>query len=378
VKEAVGVAVTEGELKETQTEGSTFASILVVDDERAALRNLSRLLRRNGYQCEIAGSADEARAALEKASFDLVLSDVNMPGDSGIDLLEGIARDHRETATVMVTAMDDRDLAERAIVIGAYGYIIKPYEPNEMLINVTNALRRRSLEIENRRHRERLESMVEERTSHLWQAVRSLEQTEEDLRFSREETIQRLSLAAELRDDETASHLQRMSRYCELLAKRIGQAPERCELIRAASVMHDIGKIGLPDDILLKPGKLTDDEYAKMQRHVEMGFRILDGARSELLQLAATIALFHHEKWNGTGYPNRVSGQDIPVEGRIAAIADVFDALTSNRVYRKAFHLGEAVDIMVADRGTHFDPELLDLFFDSMDEVVQIMDVRSR
>jgi putative two-component system response regulator len=346
--------------------------LLIVDDEPGVRKNLQRILSRNGYTCRTAGSAEEARLLLSETAFDLILSDVNMPGGSGIDLLEEVAGSHQDTAILMVTGMDDRELAERAIRMGAYGYVIKPFEANEILIDISNALRRRTLEIENRLHREKLESMVSERTADLWNAVRNLELAERDLRESREDTIQRLAIAAEFRDNDTALLVDRMSRYCELIARKLGHGYDRCEEIRTASSMHDVGKIGIPDRVLLKPGPLDDEEFAIMKTHAELGHKILAGSRSDLLQTAATIALTHHEWWDGSGYPNGLAGEDIPLEGRIAAIGDVFDALTSNRVYRKGYRLGEAVEMMSAERGTHFDPEFLDLFLDSFNELVLV------
>jgi putative two-component system response regulator len=345
--------------------------LLLVDDEQTVLHNLARLLQ--DYDCELALSAVDARQLLAEAGpFELILSDVNMPGISGIDLLEEVSRAYPDTATVMVTGVDDRLLAERALAMGAYGYVIKPYETNEILIAISNALRRRSLEIENKTHRDRLEQMVEERTADLWNAIRGLERADRDLRSSREETIRRLATAAEFRDEDTAHHVERMSRYCELLARRIGEDYGRCELLRTASKMHDVGKIGIPDSILLRPGKLESEDFEIMKKHPEIGYRILAGSDAEVLQTAATIAQTHHEWWNGAGYPGRLGEDEIPIEGRIAAIADVFDALTSNRVYRRAYSLGEAVHIMKEERGTHFDPTLLDAFFDSMDDVAAV------
>ncbi len=346
------------------------AHILVVDDEDAVLHNLQRLLRMHGYACEGASSATDARQLLMEAGpFELILSDVNMPNESGIALVERVANEHPDTATLMVTGVDDRMLAERALAIGAYGYVIKPFEPNEILIAISNALRRRSLEIENRAHRDRLGQMVEERTSDLWNAIRHLERADRDLRSSREETVRRLALAAEFRDDETAEHVERMSHYCELLARKLGSDYEACELIRTASVMHDVGKIGIPDGILRRSGKLEPDEFELMKHHTEIGHRILDGSDAQVLQSAAMIALTHHEWWDGSGYPRGLAGEEIPLEGRIAAIGDAFDALISNRVYRKAFSLGQAAEIMKQESGTHFDPKLLALFLDSLPEV---------
>src|SRR5918992_3050234 len=331
---SAGERVAPGQ-SEQQLEPADPVRILVVDDEEPIRRVIARLLQRNGYECETAGNAEEAMLLLKEGDFALVLTDMDMPGTSGLDLINQIAAAFEDISTVMVTGMDDAKLASAALKIGAYGYIIKPFEPNEILINVMNALRRRALEIENRSHRLRLEQMVRERTAELWEAIARLERAEKDLRVSREETVQRLSIAAEFRDDETAQHIQRMSRYCALLARAAGLDSETCELIRVASLMHDVGKIGIPDNILLKPGKLSPEERTIMQQHCEIGYRILADSRSDLLKTASDIAWTHHERIDGSGYPNGLTGEEIPLDGRIAAIADVFDALTSDRVYKK-------------------------------------------
>ena len=211
-----------------------------------------------------------------------------------------------------------------------------------------------------------------DRTAELAAEVDRLQMVERELRLAQEDTVERLSIAAEFRDDEAARHVQRMSRYTSLLAARSGEDAQRAEMVRISSVMHDVGKIGIPDSILLKPGKLTPEERRIMEQHSEIGYRILSGSRSEVLTLAAQIAWTHHERVDGNGYPRRLAGDAIPVEGRMAAIADVFDALTSHKVYKKAFPLGQAVDIMREERGSHFDADLLDLFLDSMDEVIRI------
>jgi putative two-component system response regulator len=362
------------QLEERAAAADDRARILVVDDEVSICRVLCRLLDRNGYACDAAADADEAMRFLKKDEYALVLTDMDMPGSSGLDLMMQILDEYPNTATVMVTGMDDAKLAEKALEVGAYGYIIKPFERNEILINVSNALRRRGLEIENRNHRLRLEQMVKERTAELWGAIARLERAEKDLSSSREETIQRLAIAAEFRDDETSQHIQRMSRYCSLLAGRAGRDNEVCELIRVAALMHDVGKIGIADNILLKPGPLAPDERAIMEQHCEIGYRILAGSKSDLLIAAAEIARTHHERIDGTGYPRGLEGGEIPFEGRVAAIADVFDALTSDRIYKRAFPLGKAIDIMRDDRDLRFDGILLDHFLDVMDEVLEIRD----
>lgn len=350
------------------------AEILIVDDEEPIRKILSRLLREHGHSCTLAKDSQEARALLEEKDFALMLCDVNMPGESGMDLIKHVLADCPSVAALMVTGLDSPSLANSALEAGAYGYVIKPFENNEILINVANALRRRKLEIENRAHRENLEEIVRARTSALQQSLSWLEHSQRELRLSQEETIQRLAIAAEFRDKSTAQHIQRMSRYCGLLACRAGLDRERCELIRIASPMHDIGKIGTPDYVLLKPGKFQPEEFDVMAQHSEIGYRILSGSDAELLNVAAVIAYTHHEKFDGSGYPRGLDGTSIPLEGRIAAIADAFDALTTKRVYKPAFSADQTISMMRSHRETHFDPELLDLFFESMDEVLAIRD----
>jgi HD-GYP domain-containing protein (c-di-GMP phosphodiesterase class II) len=231
-----------------------------------------------------------------------------------------------------------------------------------------NELRRRAADLnENLMERAQIEDRLRE-------TILDLEKSETALHHSQEETIMRLSLAVESRDAETGSHIERMGRYCALLAEKIGWSPERCELMRIASPLHDVGKIAIPDSVLQKPGALTPDERVAMEKHAEIGYKILAGSESPLLDLGARIALAHHEHWDGGGYPNGLKGEEIPVEGRIAAIADVFDALTSDRVYRKAMTVDKALSIMSEGRGQHFDPQILDTFFDSIVEVLMIRD----
>jgi putative two-component system response regulator len=352
---------------------SVMPSILVVDDEEVIQKVLIRILERSGYSdIKVAASSEEAQELLATEAIDLVLTDMEMEGGSGLDLLAHVHENLPGVATLLITGVDDTDLAEKALALGAYGYFIKPFRQSEVLIGVSNALRRRTLELENLDHREHLEEKVKLRTSDLWAALTKLEYSEKETRASRTETIERLAIAAEYRDEETGRHVIQMSRYCEVLARAAGADHDLCDSIRDAGSLHDVGKIGIPDRILLKPRPLTADERVVMQTHAEMGHRILGGSQSPLLQLAAEIALSHHEWVDGTGYPQGLAGDAIPLAGRIAAIADVFDALTTNRVYRKAFPLMEAVEMMKRGSGWHFDKDLLDVFWDSMPAILEI------
>ncbi|OKY76563.1 MAG: hypothetical protein BM485_04875 [Desulfobulbaceae bacterium DB1] len=332
--------------------------ILLVDDEKIICDTFSRLLNYAGYECRTAHNGREALTLLAEQEFSLMLSDINMPEMSGIELLESARKNFPELAVLMISGVDDREIAINCLEMGAFGYIIKPVQMNELVINVANALHRRELEIDNNRYNQQLEELVAERTL--------------ELHLAREETIMTLGKAAEFRDNETAQHTMRMSHYCRLLARKSGLLEKECEKIRLASPLHDIGKIGISDTILLKPGRLTDEEFRTIQLHPEIGYRILADAKSELLRLGASIAYTHHEKYDGSGYPRKLKGKDIPIEGRIAAICDVFDALTTNRVYKDAIPVDKAVDILVEGRGKHFDPELLDIFLNNMDEILRI------
>ena len=337
-----------------------MARILIVDDEPHIRTALGHLLKGSGHDCTYAGNAKEAKEALKKSPVDLMLCDIRMPGDSGLELARDVLQEREDIAVIMSTAVDDTDVAQTALELGAYGYLIKPAGRNEIRIAVSNALRRRELELKHRDYQRELEGTVNQRTR--------------ELQLSQEETLQRLAKAAEFRDNETAEHVQRMSHYCRLIVERMGMTAEKCDQFRLASVMHDVGKIGISDLILLKPGKLTDEEFDHIKLHAEMGHRILSGSKSPLLELGATMAFSHHEKYDGTGYPRGLAGEAIPIEGRIAAVADVFDALTSVRVYRKAWSVEKATDLLIRDKGSHFDPNIVDLFLESMDEVLKVME----
>jgi putative two-component system response regulator len=343
--------------------------ILVVDDDPQVGRLLARILTEAGYEVTTVTSAAEAHLELRSGDVALLLADVNMPGESGIELVRHTAIERPNVATVMISGLDDPGVAEVALENGAYGYLTKPVRRSDVVIAVMNALRRRTLELFHRAERESLERVVAVRTASLQSTVERLDAATAQLARSRDETVRALARAVECRDLETGGHIERMSRYCGLLAARIGLDRES---IQAASQMHDIGKIGVPDSILLKRGTLTADERRIMERHTVIGHDLLRDSTSELLKLGSVIALTHHERVDGLGYPARLTGDDIPIEGRVAAVADVFDALTTDRVYRSAISVPEAVAIMRSERGKHFDKDLLDPFLESLPDVIAI------
>jgi putative two-component system response regulator len=281
-----------------------------------------------------------------------------MPGESGLELAGEILARRSDLAVVMVSAADDVALAENALALGAYGYVLKPFTATEVYIAVANALRRRRLEIENREHRDKLERLVAERTAALESA--------------RAETIYRLARAAEFRDLETGEHIERVSRYCALVAGALGLPARECELLRLASPLHDIGKIAVPDHVLRKPGGLTQQERRLIESHAELGHQMLAGSEEPLLELAATLALTHHERYDGSGYPRGLAGESIPLVGRIIAVADVFDALASDRVYRRAMPLEQVLAQLRDGRGSQFDPRVLDAFLAVLPDVLAV------
>jgi putative two-component system response regulator len=331
------------------TGGGAPPRILTIDDDDQVRRLLKETLTEVGYVCRCAADAVEARRLVAAEHFDVALCDIALPGESGLALASFLHHEYPDTGLVMVSATDDPEVVRTALSV-AYGFVVKPFRVNEIVIAVANALRRRELEIENRAHSRDLEERVA---------------------IAQEETIRRLSRAIEYRDPETGGHVDRMSQYCGLLARCFGLAEGP---IRVASRLHDIGKLAVPDAVLLKPGPLDTRERRAMECHAEAGYQLLAESQSELLELAATIAWTHHERFDGRGYPRRLAGKEIPLAGRIAGVADVFDALTTQRVYRPAFPLADALTIIADERGGHFDPEVLDAFLESLDDVKVIFD----
>ncbi|HLI57485.1 MAG TPA: HD domain-containing phosphohydrolase, partial [Actinomycetota bacterium] len=348
-----------------------LASVLIVDDDPSIRRLMARILQQNSYFTAEAGDAAEARRRLSERPYDAVLIDARMPGESGLELLRSIRGDYLDTAPIMVTALEDQQVIDQAFDLGAYGYVVKPFRTRELLINVTNALHRREHDISSRCHIQELEEKVRERSRLLQETIVPL--PDPDLvAVSAEEVIGELAHVVTVRDEETGAHIMRMSDYSAFLAEKAGVSGQHPQRIRLAAALHDVGKIGIPDAVLLKPGPLTPEEFRVMQQHTVIGHDLLSGSQSPLIRLGALIALNHHERWDGTGYPNGLSGTAIPAEARVAAVADVFDALTSDRVYRPAFPVDRAVEMMRAGRATQFDPDLLDLFLGSLDDVLAL------
>ena len=335
--------------------------ILIVDDEPANLKLLDKMLRGQGYQELVL--VEDPRTVIDlyrAARPDLILLDINMPYLDGYQVMEQLKalNDPLLPPILILTAQHGKDYLLRALAAGARDFVTKPFDRNELLMRVRNLLDAQLAHRLVHDQKAVLEGMVRART--------------EELRRTRLQVVQRLGMAAEYRDEETGCHILRMSHTCALLARAIGWSEADCELILSASPMHDIGKIGIPDAILLKPGKFEPHEWEIMKTHAAIGGKLLEGDNSDLIRLAREIALSHHEKWDGSGYPNGLAGEAIPQAGRIAALADVFDALTSVRPYKKAWTVEAAVELIKENHGRHFDPMLVEVFLQELPGIVQI------
>ncbi len=337
--------------------------ILVVDDETVNRKVLEGLLRSHGLECVSADSGPAALALLDQ-SIDLVLLDIMMPGMDGFLVARAIREIPRftELPIIMVTALSAKEDRLRAVEVGANDFIAKPIDATELSVRVTSLLRMKHYHDEVKDYQQHLEQMVSEKTKALRDALMELERARLATERAHMETIRKLSAAAEYKDEDTASHIMRMSRYCAVIAEHAGLDSDSVELILNSSPMHDIGKMGIPDAILLKPGKLDAQEWEVMRRHTIMGANILGDSSAKCLETGAVIALTHHEKWDGSGYPQGLAGEDIPLFGRICAVADVFDALTTRRPYKQPLTNDQSIEIMAQGRGTHFDPRLFDVF----------------
>jgi len=321
-----------------------MARILVVDDEDQMRKLLDTTLSRDGHVCSLATNGTDAKDLLESESFELALCDVNIPGESGITLASYIGEKYGDTAVVIVTASDDSETADAAIESGTYGYILKPFNSNELIINVRNILRRRKLEITNRMYREDLEKMVMERTGKLENALSGI--------------IQVITRTVEARDPYTAGHQRRVATLALEIAKELGLPKKELEGIHLAGMIHDLGKISIPAEILSKPSKLTDIEFQLIKTHPGIGYDIMENI--EFPWPINQIVLQHHEKMNGSGYPDGLKGQSILLESRILCVADVVEAMASHRPYRAALGIDAAISEISKSRGTLYDPDITD------------------
>jgi len=337
------------------------AKILIVDDNKDNVELLEELLALDRFG-NVWSTTDprEVETLYREHRFDIILLDLHMPYLNGFQVMDRLsdilANDY--LPILVLTAESDHEICVRALEMGAKDFITKPFHRAEVLLRICSMLEVRILYNQHRDQAKILEDAVKKRTR--------------ELRETQLEIIRHLGRAGEYRDNETGMHIVRMSKICECLAGARGLGDIFTETILHASPMHDVGKIGIPDRILLKPGKLDPKEWEIMQTHAEIGVKILGESPNEALTMARNIAWTHHEKFDGSGYPRGMVGEEIPVEGRIAAVADVFDALTSERPYKKAWSVEESVEFIKANSGSHFDPDYVELFVNSMGDILKI------
>jgi response regulator RpfG family c-di-GMP phosphodiesterase len=344
---------------ETAIDSRPVVRVLAVDDEPAACKLLALILPLPAFHCTSACNGEAALVALQREPFDAVISDLQMPGISGLELLARVRLSHPHIAFLVTTGVDDLEVGVQAMRSGADDYLVKPLRESAVIASLERALHKRYLEKQIENYSKRLEEMVAERTGQLHQALQQIERNYED-------TLQALGAAIDLRDNETAGHSQRVCNYSIEIARAMGWSDPQLKSLARGAHLHDIGKLGIPDGILLKPGPLSPDEWKLMQRHVQIGFTLVKDI--PFLADAAEIVLTHHERYDGGGYPRGLKGDEIIPSARIFAVADSFDAITSDRPYRRASSIEAGLQIIRGCSGTQFDPRVVSAFLSIPEE----------
>lgn len=344
------------------------ADILIVDHQKLNIAMIKKILHRDGFEGVKSTQDPFSVVSFCEENIDLIILDIKMPKLDGFGVIASLQEelgDSRIPPVLVVTDVAEQKFRREALTSGASDYIVRPFDIREFLARVHNMLEVRRAQQMVRFQKNILETKVLERTKELREA-------HDQLHESRLDVVWRLGRAAEYRDNETGFHIIRMSQIAAVLARAYGMEEEAADLLLLASPMHDIGKLGIPDDVLLKSGKLDKEEWLVMQAHVQIGADILKGGNSDLMIMAHEIALTHHEKWDGSGYPNALKGEEIPLSGRVSALADVFDALTSERPYKKAWSVEKALNFIRSESGKHFEPRLVELLEEKLPKVIEI------
>ncbi len=362
------------------TEANKQPRILIVDDEEKNFRLISAILKNLSCVFDTAKNGRDAILKTVEFNPDLIFLDIMMPGMDGYAVCK-LLKDNLDTRHIpilVMTALDDKSTKLKALEAGANDFLAKPVDSTEVMIRTRNLLRLKEFEDFLKDHAARLSAETEKKTAALNAALKDVVKSQRKLKTSYLDTIYRLTIVAEYKDEATVQHVKRVGLCCSHIANQLGWTEEQVETIKYASPMHDIGKIGIPSDILLKPAALTREELALVKTHTTIGGKILQGSRSEFLQMAERIAINHHERWDGSGYPAGLKGEDIPIEGRITAFADQYDALRSMRPYKPPFDYVMAYRIMIEGNERmgpqHFDPQVLEVFKDTHKSFEKIYD----
>jgi len=334
-------------------------SILIVDDVETNIENLMTLLE-DQYDLLAATDGYEALEILEEEKIDLILLDIMMPGIDGFEVAKKIKQNDQinNIPIIFITAKTDENSIEKAYEVGGVDYVTKPFRSKEVLSRVAN-----HLTLSEQHHY--LEYMVDQKTKELQELNQELEDTQKEVIFT-------LGVIGENRSQETGNHVKRVAAYSEILALGYGLSQKEAIMLKEVSPMHDIGKVAIADSILNKPARFTPQEYEIMQKHTTYGYEMLKNSKRKLLKNAAIVAYQHHEKWDGSGYPQGLKGEEIHIFGRITAVADVFDALGSTRVYKEAWDDAKIFELFKIEKGKHFEPKLVDVFFENLDAILEI------
>ncbi len=351
--------------------------VLIVDDDPVIRNSLKEILIKEGYAVYEAENGKEALEKINDINPDIVLADYLMPEMDGISLCRAIKNDPDtlDIGVILITGINDLETRVKGLSAGADDFLTKPFFLPELKARISSLAKIKVYRDFLKKYQSNLEKEVEKKTAELLKAHLNLIIAYNEIKELSLEIIHRLAKAAEYRDAHTGFHIQRVSQYSTKIGEAIGLDKKEIELIQYGSPLHDIGKLGIPDCILLKPGPLTSEEWRVMKKHTTIGANILRDSKIEFLRVAQEIALYHHEKWDGTGYPLGLKGEEIPLFARITAIADVFDALTTDRPYRKALSVETALEIIKKGKGTHFDPALVDAFFKIKDDILEVKEI---
>ncbi|MDF1875955.1 response regulator [Sulfurimonas sp. SAG-AH-194-I05] len=342
-------------------------SILLCDDELMNRKVASKILKKEGFEVIEAVNGKEAISLLQHNKVDLILMDLMMPVMDGYEATKIIKSDEELSwiPLIVISALSDKDSIKKGLELGANEYITKPFDIIEFRLRVKNAVQLGAYQSMLRDNKSLLEAEVSKKTKELQTALQEIQQHEKDI-------LAILGKVVDVRDNETSAHTVRVGHMAAVIAQKLGYSQDYCDLMRVAAPMHDIGKIAIPDNILLKPGKLDEDEFEIMKQHAQIGAEIFGQTTTPLLELASQIANTHHEKYNGLGYPNGLKGDEIPMSGAIVSVVDVFDALLSSRPYKKAFSMEKTLEIIQESSGSNFNPKIVDLFMENLDAILDV------